>query len=42
MQHRKIDYVEDKSHEYKKSSNVFLGATFAAIFVIVMIGMIFG
>jgi hypothetical protein len=42
MQHRKIDYVEDNSLEYKKSSNKFLGATFAIILVIVMIGMIFG
>lgn len=39
---KKLDYVEDNSHQYKKSSNIFIGATFAAMIVIVMIGMIFG
>ncbi len=42
MQHKKLDYIPNNSIEYKKNSNVFIGATFAVALVIVMIGMIFG
>lgn len=39
---KKLDYIDDKTQEYKKSSNVFIGATFAVMIVIIMVGMIFG
>jgi hypothetical protein len=42
MQHKNHDYIPSVQLEYKKNSNVFIGATFAVALVIVMIGMIFG
>jgi len=42
MQIKKLDYISDNSLEYKKKSNMFIGATFAVMFVLVMIGFIFG
>lgn len=39
---KKKDYIPEVSENYKKNSNVFIGATFAIMIVIVMIGMIFG
>ena len=42
MQHKKLDYIPNLEPEYKKNSNMFIGATFAVMVVIVMIGMIFG
>lgn len=42
MQHKDLDYIPNNTPEYKKNSNLFIGATFAVMVVIVMIGMIFG
>lgn len=42
MQHKKLDYIQNNSAEYKKSSNMFIGVTFALMAVIVVVGMIFG
>jgi hypothetical protein len=39
---KKLDYIEDNANAYKKSSNIFIGATFAVMIVIIMVGMIFG
>ena len=42
MQVKNLDYISDNSPEYKKKSNMFIGATFAVMVLVVMIGFIFG
>jgi hypothetical protein len=42
MQVKNLDYISDNSPVYKKKSNMFIGATFAVMVIVVMIGFIFG
>jgi hypothetical protein len=39
---KNLDYIEDKTIEYKKSSNIYIGATFVIMVTLIAIGMIFG
>lgn len=42
MQHKKFDYITDNTPKYKQDSNKFIGGMFAVMFVLIMIGVIFG
>lgn len=42
MQHKELDFIDNNLPKYKKDSNKFIGAMFAVMFVLIMIGVIFG